>query len=86
MPFDQIHQSAVRESDTFRFSSRARGVDDVSQIVGHDSSNRIFRLFLRDRFPIVIQANQTSVRAVKLLAQVLLSHEHGRLRVLKHEQ
>src|SRR5215216_7204565 len=75
----------MRDERSLRLAGRARGIDNIRQVVGPRMAGRIFLTCAGDHRPILIEAYQLRRVLWQIGAEELLREEHLYLRVSQHE-
>jgi hypothetical protein len=83
---EQVDEPAVRNLDALRPAGRAGRVHDVDELLRVELDAQRARGQRVDLRAVAVEANDLRGVRRQTLEQRLLSHEHGRLRVLQHQR
>jgi hypothetical protein len=85
-PLEAVDDAAVRAHRALRFAGRARGVDDVGEVVGRDVDRRVVPALGLDLAPVGVEADGARAVRGQDAEQPLLCEEHSRAAVVEHER
>ena len=86
LPGEQVRERPVRHRDPFRPAGRARGVDDVREVVERRAAVESLFVLNRDLGPAGVEADRLGVVGRQPVEQALLRQENGSACIGEHER
>ena len=84
-PGQGVEGSTVHAKHPFRSPCRPRRIEQVSDIIGHDATDRISVTVPGNGWPLRLQTDHLCSMSWQPWHKVLLGQHHGGLRIIEHE-